>query len=88
MTSTALQQVHSDHFVVKRNDQIEKLAFDEGFVCLGMRSYAPIMESLKQSFGNDIELINIGDSVRARRIIDGVAEGRNIINVLRKREFI
>ena len=32
--------------------------------------------------------MNIGDSVRARRIIDGVAEGRNVLNALKKRDFL
>ena len=32
--------------------------------------------------------MNIGDSVRARRIIEGTEEARNILNVLDKRNFI
>lgn len=89
LTSTALQEVHPDHFVVKRNEQMETLDFDYGFVCLGMRAYSPVMEELKQTFADeDVELFNIGDSVRARRIIDGVAEGRNILNTLKQKEFL
>ena len=89
LTSTALQEVHPDHFVVKRNEQMETLHFDYGFVCLGMRAYSPVMEELKQTFADeDVELFNIGDSVRARRIIDGVAEGRNILNALKQKEFL
>lgn len=89
LTSTALQEVHPDHFVVKRNEQMETLDFDYGFVCLGMRAYSPVMEELKQTFADeDVELFNIGDSVRARRIIDGVAEGRNILNALKQKEFL
>lgn len=34
LTSTALQEVHPDHFIVKRNDKLETLAFDYGFVML------------------------------------------------------
>lgn len=89
LTSTALMEVHSDHFIVKQNDQPMTLHFDYGFVCLGMRSYAPILEDLISEFAEeDVEIMNIGDSVRARRIIDGVAEGRNIINILKKREYL
>lgn len=89
LTSTALQEVHPDHFIVKRNEQMETLDFDYGFVCLGMRAYSPVMEELKQTFADeDVELFNIGDSVRARRIIDGVAEGRNILNALKQKEFL
>ena len=36
----------------------------------------------------NVEIINIGDSVRARRIIDGVQEGHNILNVLADHEYL
>ena len=74
----------------KRNSGEEKtLEFDYGFVCLGMRANNPVLEELRAEFENDdVEIISIGDSVRARRIIEGVSEGRNIINVLRNRKFI
>lgn len=89
MTSTALMEVHKDHFVVKRNDALENLDFDYGFVCLGMRAYAPVLNELKEAFNSDeVEIMNIGDSIRARRIIDGVAEGRNVLNALKKRDFL
>ncbi len=32
--------------------------------------------------------MNIGDSVRARRIIEGTTEGRNILEVLEKRDYL
>lgn len=89
LTSTALQEVGKDHFIVKREDALETLNFDYGFVCLGMRAYSPIMEELQEAFGEeDVEILNIGDSVRARRIIDGVAEGRNVLNALKQKEFL
>ena len=89
LTSTALQEVHPDHFIVKRNDQIEQLDFDYGFVCLGMRSYAPILADLHEAFDEkDVEIINIGDSFRARRIIDGTGEGRNILNALKTKGYL
>lgn len=89
LTSTALQEVHPDHFIVKRNDQNEQLDFDYGFVCLGMRSYSPLMKDLTDAFEDkDVEIVNIGDSVRARRIIDGTAEGRNILNTLKTKGYL
>jgi 2,4-dienoyl-CoA reductase-like NADH-dependent reductase (Old Yellow Enzyme family)/NADH dehydrogenase FAD-containing subunit len=89
LTSTALQEVHPDHFIVKRNDQNEQLDFDYGFVCLGMRAYAPILNDLHEAFDDkDVEIINIGDSFRARRIIDGTAEGRNILNALKTKGYL
>ena len=88
--NTALLEVRDDNFLVKNPDgSQEELSFDLGFVCLGMKANAPILESLKKSFDSkEVEIYNIGDSVRARRIIEGVQEGRNILNVLEKREFL
>lgn len=89
MTNTALQEVCEDHFVVNVNDQEQQIHFDLGFVCLGMRSYAPMyQELLKHYEDTSVDVINIGDSVRARRIIDGVWEGRNILSVLQKRDLL
>ena len=91
LPNTALLEVKSDAFLVKMPDGEEKdLAFDYGFVCLGMRSNAPILDALYNTFGHsgDVEIMNIGDSVRARRIIEGTTEGRNILEVLEKRDYL
>lgn len=86
MTSTALQEVCSDHFIVKANDELKDVNFDLGFVCLGMRSYSPLYNELVEYYqDSNVDIMNIGDSVRARRIIEGVAEGRNILSVLKQR---
>ncbi|NCC44361.1 MAG: FAD-dependent oxidoreductase [Clostridia bacterium] len=86
---TALVEVHDDYFLVSKDDVPEELHFDYGFVCLGMRSHSPILAELKENFdAKDVEIYNIGDSVRARRIIDGVSEGRNVLNILEKRDFL
>ena len=42
---------------------------------------------MKEEFA-DVELMNIGDSKRQRRIIEGTEEGRAIIKVLEKKGFI
>ncbi|HAX72527.1 MAG TPA: 2,4-dienoyl-CoA reductase [Firmicutes bacterium] len=79
LTSTSLLEVNDDSFHIERNGEKELLEFDYGFVCLGMRSHNPIFAQLQEHFANrQVEVINVGDSARARRIIDGVAEGRNI----------
>ncbi len=31
---------------------------------------------------NNVKIMNIGDSLSARRIIDGVREGRNVLEIL------
>ncbi|MCM8711591.1 NAD(P)/FAD-dependent oxidoreductase [Clostridium sp. SYSU_GA19001] len=84
-TSTALVEVASDHFKVKKDDIELNLEFDYGFVCLGMRSENSGLNELLEYFGDkNVEIINIGDSARTRKIIDGMAEGRDIILTLEK----
>jgi 2,4-dienoyl-CoA reductase-like NADH-dependent reductase (Old Yellow Enzyme family)/NADPH-dependent 2,4-dienoyl-CoA reductase/sulfur reductase-like enzyme len=86
-TSTALVEVASDHFKVKKDDNEVNLGFDYGFVCLGMRSENPILNDLQEHFGQEnVEIVNIGDSLRTRKIIDGVREGRDVIAILKKIE--
>lgn len=89
MTNTALQEVKEDAFVVKANGEEEVLPFDYGFVCLGMRAETPVLQPLKDAFADtDVEIVNIGDSVRARRIMEGTDEGRNILCTLEKRGYL
>ena len=89
MTKTALCEVKADAFTVKANGEEKDLPFDYGFVCLGMRANAPVLDEIREAFADtNVEIINIGDSVRARRIIDGVQEGHNILNVLADHEYL
>ncbi len=90
LTNTALLEVKESSFLVKNPDGTEEeLPFDYGFVCLGMRANNPILKQLQESFDTGkTEIMNVGDSVRARRIIEGTEEARNILNVLDKRDFI
>ena len=80
LVNTALQEVRPHSFVVKTpQGQIEEMPFDYGFICLGMKANAPVLADLTAlaEESNKAELINIGDSVRARRIIDGTWAGRH-----------
>lgn len=78
LTGTALTKVTPTSFVLSRDGQTETLDFDYGFICLGMRASAPVWDKLRESLSDtNAELINIGDSLRARRIIEGVDEGRH-----------
>ena len=89
MTETALCEVKADAFTVKANGEEKDLPFDYGFVCLGMRANAPVLDEIREAFADtNVEIINIGDSVRARRIIDGDQEGHNILNVLADHEYL
>ncbi|MCD7829043.1 MAG: NAD(P)/FAD-dependent oxidoreductase [Clostridiales bacterium] len=88
-TSTALEEVKADRFVVKRNGVVEDLVFDYGFMCLGMRSNTPLLPALQEAFADtNVEIYTIGDSVRARRIIEGTAEGRAVLQMLEHKGFI
>ena len=88
--NTALLEVKADSFLVKTPEgNEEEMLFDYGFVCLCMRANAPILDAVRKEFEDeDVEIMNIGDSVRARRIIEGTEEGRNILNVLAKHDYL
>ena len=90
MPNTALKEVRPDNFLVEINGEQKELPFDYGFVCLGMKAEHPVLQNLRDAFGEEdqIEIVNIGDSVRARRIIDGTEEGRNILNILERRGYL
>lgn len=88
MPNTALKEVRDDSFLVETPEGKETLNFDYGFVCLGMKANTPVLAELQNAFGDEIEVINIGDSVRARRIIEGTDEGRNILNTLEKHGYL
>lgn len=90
MTKTALKEVRPDSFYVETPEGPEVLNFDYGFVCLGMKSTSPVLPDIQAAFedNNNVEIITIGDSVRARRIIEGTDEGRNILNTLEKRGYL
>lgn len=86
--NTALTKVNKDSFSVKRDDNEFDIEFDYGFICLGMRSNNGLSSKLEDyAFENDIAYLNIGDSIRVRRIIDGVKEGRfNVLSEIEKIE--
>lgn len=92
LTQTKLLEVKNNCFVVEdKEGNQEELPFDYGFVCLGMKAYAPLLADLSEHYNDNpnVEILNIGDSHRARKIIDGTAEGRhNLLAALRKRGYI
>ena len=88
-TGTKLMEVRPDNFLIEKDGEQRELAYDYGFVCLGMRAHAPLIAELEQKFPrSETEIYNIGDSARARRIIDGVREGHDILEVLKNRGFL
>lgn len=84
-TETALTKVEDNSFQIKHQDEEEQMAFDYGFICLGMRPENKEVPELQQYFeANHVEVVNIGDSWGARKIMDGTREGRNILTTLEK----
>ena len=90
MPNTALKEVFADHFHVETKEGPEDLYFDYGFICLGMKAQTPVLSGLHEAFDKEgVEIINIGDSMRARRIIEGTSEGRDqVILALTKKGFL
>ena len=89
LTKTALLEVKDSSFLVKGDGEPYELPFEYGFVCLGMRAQGQLYQSLAEEFSSeDVEIMNIGDSQRARRIIDGTQEGRNILTVLEQKGYL
>ena len=88
--NTALIEVKENAFVVKLPDEtISEIPFDLGFNCLGMRANNPMLDSLKEEFEDtDVYVYPVGDSVRARRIMEGTMDGRAILNVLESCGFL
>lgn len=80
LVNTVLKTVKPDCFVLERDGELFELPFDYGFICLGMKAYSPIWDELQEEFDDkSTELLNIGDSLRARRIIEGTDSGRHMV---------
>lgn len=89
MTQTKLKEVHENYFIVEKDQQEIKVPFDYGFVCLGMKAYNPLYLQLKDYYQDkNVDVLEIGDCKRARRIIEGTQEGRNIIHLLKQKELL
>lgn len=89
MTSTKLKEVHEDYFIVENDGKENKIPFDYGFICLGMKAYNPLYQQLKDYYQDkNVDVLEIGDCKRARRIIEGIQEGRNIIHLLKQKELL
>ncbi|USL57598.1 FAD-dependent oxidoreductase [Pantoea ananatis] len=80
---TQLIEVKPDRFRVKNAHHTFDITFDYGFICLGMCPNRSGLEAVERwATASHIKIMNIGDSLKARRIIDGVREGRNVLDAL------
>ncbi|MBR0390878.1 MAG: FAD-dependent oxidoreductase [Oscillospiraceae bacterium] len=81
MINTKLLEVKEHSFITDGGE----LAFDYGCICLGLESYNP----LKEDMSKIAYTVSVGDAkLSPRQIIDGVMEGRQIINSLEALGFI
>ena len=88
-SQTKLKEVHENYFILEKENQEIKVPFDYGFVCLGMKAYNPLYLQLKDYYQDkNGDVLEIGDCKRARRIIEGTQEGRNIIHLLKQKELL
>lgn len=87
-TDASLTKVTDDSFHILHDGSTQVIGFDYGYLCLGMQASAPLLHDLCKTFQqHGVEVMNIGNSVRARRMIDGVREGRGILQVLERLNF-
>lgn len=61
------------------------LEYDLACICLGMRAQNAHVAELTEHFNEQgVKVLNIGDSLRARKILAGIEEGRNVLLTLEK----
>ena len=82
LPETKLCEIRDGAFLLENSGGKFELAFDYGFVCVGLRASTPLLSQLEETFGDNVRIMNIGNSARPRQIIDGIAEGRNILLTL------
>lgn len=90
LTETTLLEVRADSFLVKDQDGKEiELPFDYGFVCLGMTPENSMTKNFQDhAEQNGYQFEKIGDSKAARKLIDGMREGRDVIAAIQGIERI
>lgn len=87
-TNSRLIKVTNSEFTIEQAGETQTISFDYGYLCFGMLSDAPLLERLCGEFRQrGVEILNIGDSARARRMIDGVREGREILTTLERMHY-
>ncbi|QIQ20228.1 NAD(P)/FAD-dependent oxidoreductase [Zophobihabitans entericus] len=90
LVDTTLLEVKENSFLVKdKEGKQSELPFDYGFVCLGMtpeNSFSNTIEQHAAEKGYTFE--KIGDSRAARKLIEGMREGRDIIASIQRIERV
>nr|WP_302596686.1 FAD-dependent oxidoreductase [uncultured Cellulosilyticum sp.] len=86
LTSTSLMELTDKAMLCQDSEGNDiTLEFDLACICLGMRAENSHVAELTAHFNaKGIKVLNIGDSLRARKILAGIEEGRNILLELEK----
>ena len=81
LVNTKLLEVKEHSFVTTAGE----LPFDYGCICLGLKSYNPLFDEMC----GIARTVSVGDAKLApRQIIDGTADGRNILNTLEEMGYL
>ncbi|WP_392566046.1 NAD(P)/FAD-dependent oxidoreductase [Utexia brackfieldae] len=88
--NTTLLEVQADRFIVKdAQGNLSELAFDYGFVCLGMTPENSLSAEFEaHALQHNYSFERIGDSKAARKIIDGMREARDVIASIQRIERV
>jgi 2,4-dienoyl-CoA reductase-like NADH-dependent reductase (Old Yellow Enzyme family)/thioredoxin reductase len=85
LTQTKLIEVRDSEFVVESERGRNTLTFDIGVVCIGMQAVNEGVEDLREfCVEHGVTFVNIGDSKKPRKLIQGSVEGRNVLTILRQ----
>lgn len=86
-TSHRLEEVRADAFLVSSDGQEKTIPFDYAFICLGLRAKEQPPALQRHFAQKGVPFVCVGDSKGARRILEGISEGRNIIETLKMQGF-
>lgn len=87
ISSAEIIKVKDHSFVIKQGNDEREISFDRGFTGLGMtpgREAIKIVETWLP--GHGAQMVEIGDARSGRRILEGIREARNIVNILKELE--
>jgi 2,4-dienoyl-CoA reductase-like NADH-dependent reductase (Old Yellow Enzyme family)/thioredoxin reductase len=89
MTDTRLTEVRDRSFIVETQGTRKSIPFEIGVVCLGMKPVDEGIEDLKNYCAEkEVVFLNIGDSKRPRKLIDGTEEARDVLLTLSSMDLL
>ena len=74
-TSTKLMEIKEDHVLVQGSEREEDIACDTVVLAMGFVPNTDLYEALK----SDYTIVNVGDSVKVRKVLDAVSEAYDAV---------